>query len=240
MNNTVIKNFSVNDAAIISPPYYQAILSTVDKFLNVPTFPILSNIKMYESMLPKEQPLVENLYPQFNWKKIWKNFCEIRTNPFDKDIIYKHLHTSLATRSRLAMFNIANNNLCNLCNEGKEQTDLHIFYECSYIFPFYQWLLNILIQLCNFKPGSNIRFLYYDSFHLNMYQKRICILFLTVYIVTVWKTRKENLRIGKLKNLFIKRVIDDIRIEKEISGKSREEIYGEYFIRLTDEELNKL
>ena len=73
-----------------------------------------------------------------------------------------------------------------------------------------------------------------------MYQKRICILFLTVYIVTVWKTRKENLRIGKLKNLFIKRVIDDIRIKKEISGKSREEIYGEYFIRLTDEELNKL
>ena len=138
------------------------------------------------------------------------------------------------------MFNIANDNLCNLCNEGKEQTDLHIFYECSYIFPFYQWLLNILIQLCNFKPGSNIWFLYYDSFYLNMYQKRICILFLTVYIITVWKTRKENLRIGKLKNLFIKRVIDDIRIRKEISGKSREEIYGEYFNRLTDDELNKL
>ena len=47
---------------------------------------------MYESILPKEQPLVENLYPHFKWKNIWNNFCEIKTIPFDKDIIFKHLH----------------------------------------------------------------------------------------------------------------------------------------------------
>ena len=50
----------------------------------------------------------------------------------------KHLHVSLATKSRLAMFNITNNNACNLCNEGNEQTNLHMFYECTYIVPFYQ------------------------------------------------------------------------------------------------------
>ena len=75
------------------------------------------------------------------------------------------------------MFNIANDNLCNLCNEEKEQTDLHIFYECIYISPFYQWFLNILLQICDFKPMSNIRFLYFDSFYPNVYQKRICNLF---------------------------------------------------------------
>ena len=164
MSNTIEKDFSVHDAAIISPPFYQAMLNTVDNFLNVSTFPILSTKKMYESMLPKYQPLVESLYPHFNWKKIWTNFCEIKTNPFDKDIIFKHLHVSLATRSRLAMFNITNNNACNLCNEGSEQTALHMFYECTYIAPFYQWFLKVLMQICNFKHHSNIRFLYFDSF----------------------------------------------------------------------------
>ena len=53
MSNTIEKDFSVHDAAIISPPFYQAMLNTVDNFLNVSTFPILSTKKMYESMLPK-------------------------------------------------------------------------------------------------------------------------------------------------------------------------------------------
>ena len=215
-------------------------LNMVDRFLNFPSFPILSKKKMYESILPKEQPLVENLYAHFKWKNIWNNFCEIKTNPFDKDIIFKHLHVSLATRSRLAMFNIANDNLCNLCHEEKEQTDLHIFYECIYIIPFYQWFLNVLVQVCDFKPMSNIRFLYFDSFYRDVYQKRICNLLLTAYIITVWRTRKENLRIGKLKTLLINRVIENLKIKKEISGKTREEIYGQYFTRLTDDKLDKL
>ena len=63
---------------------------------------------------------------------------------------------------------------------------------------------------------------------------------LTAYIITVWRTRKENLRIGKLKTLFVNRVMENIKIRKEISGKTREEIYGQYFTRLTDDKLNKL
>ena len=61
-----------------------------------------------------------------------------------------------------------------------------------------------------------------------------------MYIIIVWRTRKENLRIGGLKHLFIKKAIYDIEIRKEILGKTREEIFGQYFTRLTDEELDKL
>ena len=138
------------------------------------------------------------------------------------------------------MLNIGNNSICNLCNDEKDQTALHMFYECKYITSFYLWFLNILTRVCNFKPLSNIRFLYLDNFYLNLYQKRICDMFLAVYISTVWRTRKENLRIGKLKKFYINKVIDHIRIRKEILGKTLEEIYGQYFTRLTDEELNNL
>ena len=64
--------------------------------------------------------------------------------------------------------------LANRCSDEKEQTALHMLYECTYIIPFYQWLTNILMQICNFKPSSNIRFLYFDSFYLNTSQKRTC------------------------------------------------------------------
>ena len=195
MNNICPKDFSLHNAAILSPPYYTAAMNTTDKFLQCTSFPILSNRKMYESMLPRDVPHVEDLYQQFNWSRIWANFSELKIMPFDKEIIYKHLHVCLATNSRLAWFDLANSNTCNLCNEDKEQTALHLFYECSYIAPFYQCLLNILIQICNFRPVSNIKFLYFDSTYVNNYQRKVCNMFLAVYIFTVWR-KKE----GKPKN----------------------------------------
>ena len=240
MNNVCRKQFSVHNAALLSPPYYQAAMQTMDKFLQFPSFPILSNKKMYESMMPKDKPLVENLYQQFNWNKVWPNFSELKIRAFDKDIIFKHLHVCLATNSRLAWFNLANSNTCNLCDEDREQTALHIFYECTYIAQFYQCFLNILIQICNFEPNSNIKFLYFDSSYENNYQKKVCNLLLAAYISTVWRNRKENLRIGILKNLFIRKVNENIEMKKHSSNRTLEEIYGEYSSRLCLEELNKL
>ena len=159
MNNVIPKNYSLHDAAIINPPYYYAILRIVNNFLHFPTFPVMLNKKMYRHMLPNEKPIIENLYPQFRWRNIWSNFCDMKIKPFDKDIIYKHLHVTLATNSRLAMMNLINSNTCNLCRDEKVQTALHMLYECTYIAPFYQWCLNILMKICSFKPSFNIRFL---------------------------------------------------------------------------------
>ena len=240
MNNSIPKHFSVHDAAIISPPYYQAIMSIIDKFLHFSTFPIIPNKKMYSLLSPKEKPIIENLYPQFKWKHIWSNFCDLKIYPFDKDIIYKHLHVTLATNTRLAMLNVTDSNKCNLCRDGKEQTALHMLYECTYISPFYHWFLNILMQICSFNPSSNIRFLYFDSFYQDLYQKRISNLFLVVYICTVWRTRKENLRIGNLRNILIRTVKGNIDVSKQLTRKSLEELYGQYCERLTYDELDKL
>ena len=84
MNNVIEKRFSVHNAAIVSTPYYQAATKIIDQFLHMSTFPILSKKYMYEHMLPKCKPVVENLYPHFNWEKIWPNFCDLKINPFDK------------------------------------------------------------------------------------------------------------------------------------------------------------
>ena len=99
---------------------------------------------------------------------------------------------------------------------------------------------NNLVLFFNFKPSSNIRFVYFDSVYLNTHQKRICNMFLSVYITTVWRTRKENLRIGILKNHFVRRVIEHFELRKQIPRQNTEKIYGQYPKKLTLEELNKL
>ena len=93
--------------------------------------------------------------------------------------------------------------LCNNCSGNFDQTPLHMFYMCENIKPLFLWLLRVLLNICNFKPTSNIRFLYFDIVYANLYQKSICNIFLYIYILTIWKTRKENLRIGILKHMVI-------------------------------------
>ena len=95
------------------------------------------------------------------------------------------------------------------------------------------------MQICSFKPSSNIRFLYFDNVYRDLYQKRISNLFLVVYICTVWKTRKENLRIGNLRKILIRTVKSNIDVSKLRTGKSLEELYGQYHVKLTNTELDK-
>ena len=64
-------------------------------------------------------------------------------------------------------------------------------------------------------------------------------MFLSMYISTVWRTRKENLRIGIFEKYFIKRVMENIELWK-IARQNLEKIYGQYINRLSYEELNKM
>ena len=79
-----------------------------------------------------------------------------------------------------------------------------MYYECDYVKPLFIWILKCLSNVCNFKPSSNIKFIFFDNSYINSYQNIICNLFIYIYVITIWRTRKENLRIGDLKNVFIR------------------------------------
>ena len=100
--------------------------------------------------------------------------------------------------------NLVNTSNCNKCTGDREETQLHMFYECDYIKPLFIWVLKCLSNVCNFKPSSNIKFIFFDNSYINSYQNIICNLFIYTYVITIWRTRKENLRIGDLKNVFIR------------------------------------
>ena len=206
MQNILVMDYAIHNSAILTTPYYEIIYGLIQNVLHVPGFPLVSNKDLYRFMLTSDNSRVETQYPTFNWKRIWKNFNSIIFIPYDKEIVYKHLHVCLATNQRLALMNQIASSNCTRCSENCDQTPLHMFYDCNYVKPLFLWLLRVLLDICNFKPHSNIKFLYFDNFYSNSYKRNICNMFLYIYIVTVWNTRKENLRIGILKHMIVRKV----------------------------------
>ena len=126
--------------------------------------------------------------------------------------------------------------ICNNCSGNFEHTPLHMFYECENVKELFQWLLRILYNISRFIPRSNIRFIYFDTNYANHFQKSICNVFLYIYIITLWKNRKENLRIGILKKIIIRKVVEHLKFIKFMPNHKFEEIFDE-LTRLDLEEL---
>ena len=196
----------------------------VRSVIHLPGFPLPSKENIYKYMLPKEKSTAELQYPTFNWRKIWNNYINVFIYSYDKEIIYKHLHMCLTTNKRLFAMNLIDSSKCNKCGNDREETALHMFYQCNYIKPLFLWVLKCLSNICNFTPSSNIKFLYFDNVYSDLYQKDICNIFIYIYVITVWRTRKENLRIGDLKCSIIRKLSDYKNFIKHMPSKKCKKI----------------
>ena len=114
-------------------------------------------------LLAKEKSYAEDQYPMFNWMQIWRNFSNIIFYPHEKEIVFKHLHLCLATNQRLAMMGRSVTTRCEQCSSDMDHTPLHMFYQCEAVKPLFLWLLRVLLNISNFKPISNIKFIYFDT-----------------------------------------------------------------------------
>ena len=171
LHNILPMEYSVHNASVSTTPYYEIIYGLIKDILHRSGCPLISNKKLYRFMLPYETSHAETYYPTFNWKRIWSSFSNTIFNSNDKEIIFKHLHMCLATNQRLAMMNQNASSTCPHCPDDRDQTPLHMFYLCTSIKPLFLWLLRVLLKLNNFKPTSNIRFIYFDNVYRNDHQK---------------------------------------------------------------------
>ena len=101
------------------------------------------------------------------------------------------------------------------------------------------WLIKVLFYITNFKPVSNIKFIYYNKYR-NRQQQNICNILISAYILTIWKTRKENLRIARLKKMIINKSQDIINIIKFISKTHIDIVLGNYLDKFEPDLLLRL
>ena len=116
---------------------------------------------------------------------------------------------------------------CTNCSGNFDHTSIHMFYQCENINPLFLWMLRVLYNICNFKPNWNIRFLYFDTAYENPCQRHICNIFLYINVITIWKTRKENLRIGILKHMIVRSMARHFKFIENIPNHKMEEIFEE-------------
>ena len=150
MHNILDMNYSVHNTSLLATPYYDIIYGLLQKIIHVPGFPIVPNKTLYKFLLPSENSYAESHYPTFNWKRIWKNSSCTVFNPYEKEVIFKHLHLCLATNQRLSVMDQGTLSLCTNYMGNNDHTAMHMFYECEYVKPLFQWLLRILYNVCNF------------------------------------------------------------------------------------------
>ena len=74
-------------------------------------------------------------------------------------------------------------------------------------------------------PLSNLRIMYFDNKCINHEQKNICNILLSVYVITVWKIRKENLRIAK--SMIMKKCLDIIETTKHKPNQTIDNVLGD-------------
>ena len=181
MNNVLAMDYSIHNAALSTTPYYELIYTFIQNNLHLPNFPSISNKNLYRFINPTEPSYAETQYPTFNWKRIWANFTSTIFSPYEKEIVFKHLHLCLATDQRLYMMNLATSSICTNCSGNLDHTPIHMFYQCEYIRPLFLWLLRVLLSICNFKPNSNSRFLYYDNFYDFFFIKKVYVIYFSMY-----------------------------------------------------------
>ena len=227
LSNIIPSEYSIHNASYSTTPYYEAAITMAQSIIHLTGFPFTPKEKIYSNMLPNVNSTAELQYPTFNWKNIWANYTTVFVHSHDREIIYKHLHMCLTTNKRLFNMNLISSSNCNKCRIGIEETALHMLYQCDYAKPLFLWLLKCILNICNFIPSSNIRFLYFDNVYSNLYQKNICNIFIYIYIITIWRTRKENLRIGDLKCMFIRKLSDYKSFIKHMPSRKCEKLSRE-------------
>ena len=232
LNNILPSDYSIHNASPVTTPYYETVINAIPNILHLPIFPFIANEKLYQNMLTKEQSLAETQYPTWNWEKIWDNYLSLYINTYDKEIVYKHLHVCLATNKRLFSMNLINSSVCDKCTSGREQTPIHMFYQCQNVNEVYMWLLRVLLYICDFKPTSNIKCLYFDNTYSNRQQRNICNMFIVSYILTIWRTRKENLRIAIIKKMIVNKCLYVIDTFKHMPNHTVERFIGNYLPKL--------
>ena len=93
-------------------------------------------------------------------------------------------------------------------------------------------LLRVVLYISDFKPQADLKIIYFDNKYISHDQKNICNRLLSAYVITVWKTRKENLRIAILKNMIVNKSQEMIEIIKHKSNQTTDNVLGNHLSKI--------
>ena len=192
--NPSLANNSFPHSATI-PQFYQVCLSTFKKLIKLypdVSFSSMKTCNFYQRLLTEKkiQPKCEIVFPEINFKSLWKNMYLNCIDSQVRDVFWKTIHEVIYVNYFLFNKRISVDNLCPLCHIHIETIN-HLFLECKYVNPLNKVVLSLMRQITqNQITFSELVF----RFHIlpSKLPKRIieiCLILLTESRYVIWLNR---------------------------------------------------
>ena len=176
------------------PQFYQVCLSTFRKILNLNSDVSFSSMKtcdFYQCLLNEKKitPKCETIFPDLNFKCIWKNMYLPSIDPQARDVYWKVIHEVIYVNYFLFNKHISKENQCPLCNSHIETIN-HLFLECKYVGPLNKVVLSLIRQITQIQiTFSELIFRFHILPKLPKRITEICLILLTESRYVIWLNR---------------------------------------------------
>ena len=221
------------ESSVICTPFYEIVIENVKQIYKIKNFPNVNSKDIYKEILPIAHPRPHDLYPIYNWPRIWKYLNFRFINIKDRCIVYKFLYEILPTNKRLKEIGLRNDPLCNFCNV--EDSNMHKFLYCYKIQSSVKWITKLIENVCNIRVHSLFKFLFLEFPYINKKMVNTITIIICCYISCIWLNR-DNLEFidGKLKA----KIIRERNFLLYMLGEKSRNLFCEKFCKIKIREMN--
>ena len=209
-----------------STPYYDYAIDGIKQCKSIKNFPNINSKMIYNMLLPDVKPSIELMYPNYDWKHIWKMISFRFINVNDRPVLFKYCHEILPNNKRLHQIRIKDNPLCTICNV--EDSNIHRFYFCQKVQDCLVWLRKLIFYLCDLNCNSLLRILSFDLPRIHVKNKNTLCIIISSYIACAWYNR-DNL--DYLTNKLKAKIIRDQKVKMMILGQKAKDIFTENYCK---------
>ena len=185
------------------PSFYKTCLSSFKKLIDINPDISFGNLtcKFFYNVLLDAcniRPKVETVFPQVDFKSVWRNLYNSCIDPDVRNVSWKICHDVLFVNYYLFNKNISKDKSCPLC--GNIETISHLFLECKIVKPLNKIVLFLLRKLsCEQIKFSELVFKFSLLPQLSKTEKEICLVLLSELRYVTWINR--NLKKHENKNI---------------------------------------
>ena len=177
-------------------------------------------------LLPDTKPSIETMYPNYDWKNIWKNISFRYINVSDRPVIFKYCHEILANNKRLYQVRIETSPLCTTCKI--EDSNILRFYFCQKVQDCLVWLRKLIFYFCGLNCNSLLQILSFDLPRINIKCKNTLCIIISSYIACAWYNRKD---LDYITNKLKAKIIRDQKLKLMILGQKAKDLFTENYCK---------
>ena len=104
------------NVSYLSSPFYTFGIDIIRSCSKMKIFPNVTSREIYDHIIIRQTPKVEEQYGLFNWKIIWKNVAFKYICSDDRSVIFKFINEILPTKLRLYNMKRKPSPNCDTCN----------------------------------------------------------------------------------------------------------------------------